>query len=134
MIFLNAPLLSSLSLPPLLYNRVGIITPLILDQVITLGIRDSVVIDSTSATNYDVWQSNFFGSGDKSEVHYDVYLFDLQNHDAALSGSKPVVVERGPYAFKKYWNKFDISWSDGGDTVTYTNQVFFQFNPERSGK
>ena len=80
-----------------------------------------------------MWQSNYYGSGDKVDVHYDIYLFDLQNQEAALSGSKPVVVEKGPYAFKKYFNRFDVSWGDDGDTVTYTSQVFFMFNPDRTG-
>jgi hypothetical protein len=106
---------------------------MIMDVFITDGVHDAAVIDGTSASSYDVWQSNFFGSGDKTQINYDIYMFDLQNHDEALSGAKPVVVEKGPYAFKKYFNKFDISWSDDGDTVTYNSQSFFEFNPERTG-
>mmetsp|Transcript_9558 Transcript_9558/g.17942 ORF Transcript_9558/g.17942 Transcript_9558/m.17942 type:complete len:704 (-) Transcript_9558:163-2274(-) len=111
---------------------VGIITPMIMDVLIKDGIHDSAVIDSTSASSYDVWQSNFFGSGDKTQIDYDIYMFDTQNPNEVLSGAKPVVVEKGPYAFKKYFNKFDISWSDGGDTVTYNTQNFYVFNPERT--
>ena len=105
-----------------------------MNEIINVGIYDAVVIDSTSSSSYDAWQSNYFGAGDKTDIYYDVYMFDLQNHDEALNGAKPVVVEKGPYSFKKYFNKFDISWSDGGDIVTFNTQNFFVFDEERSGK
>jgi hypothetical protein len=114
----------------------GVIAPLILNGLVYSGIRDAVVIDSVDASSYDVWQSNFFGDADDDDkpiVHYDVYLFDLQNEHAALNGSRPIVSERGPYAFLEYYNKFDITWGDDGDTVTFNSQKFFIFNPERTG-
>jgi hypothetical protein len=112
----------------------GVIAPMLVNNLVYSGIREAVVIDSTSASSYDVWQSNFFGDADDPPVvNYDVYLFDLQNEHAALNGSRPIVTERGPYAFLEYYNKFDISWSDDGDTVTYSSQKFFLFNQERTG-
>lgn len=112
----------------------GAIAPLLVNTLVYSGIRDAVVIDSVDASSYDVWQSNFFGdSDDPPVVNYDVYLFDLQNEHAALNGSRPIVAERGPYAFLEYYNKFDISWADDGDTVTFSSQKFFIFNPKRTG-
>ena len=112
----------------------GIVAPLIVDSLVYSGVRDAVVIDSVDASSYDVWQSNFYGKDDDSPViNYDVYLFDLQNERDALNGSRPIVSERGPYAFQEYYNKFDISWSDNGETVTYSSQKFFVFNSERTG-
>lgn len=57
----------------------------------------------------------------------------MQNPDEALTGAKPVLVEVGPYAYDEYFEKFDISWSDGGDTVTYYTYRYYIFNQERSG-
>lgn len=61
-----------------------------------------------------------------------MYFFDLQNPDAVMDGAKPVVVETGPYAYKEYYYKFDISWSDSGDTVTYNTQRYYVFDPENT--
>lgn len=111
----------------------GTVFPLLLYNIIDEGINQSVVIDSTDALSYDTWQTNFNSdSDDQVDVNYDVYLFDVQNINGLLSGEKPIVVERGPYAYHEYFNKFDISWSKGGDEVTYTTQKFFVFNPERT--
>ena len=65
-------------------------------------------------------------------VTYDLYYFDIQNPAEVLQGAKPVVTEVGPYAFREYFNKFDISWSDAGDTVTYNTQRYYVFDPERT--
>lgn len=51
-----------------------------------------------------------------------------------LSGAKPVVVEKGPYAYNEYFYKFDIEWSDDGDLVTFNNQRYFVFDAARTGK
>jgi hypothetical protein len=113
---------------------IGAVFPLILYNIVDQGINDSVIIDSESATSYKTWQSNYYNRDDDTvDINYDVYLFDVQNIPGLLSGQKPILVERGPYAYKEYFNKFDISWSDGGNEVTYTNQKFFVFNPERTG-
>lgn len=110
----------------------GVIAPLIVNSLVYSGVRDAVVIDSTDSPSYDVWASNF-DTDDAPVVNYDVYLFDLQNEHLALNGSRPVVVERGPYAFLEYYRKFDITWHDDGDSVTYSAQKFYVFNPQRTG-
>ncbi len=66
-------------------------------------------------------------------VHYDLYYFDLQNPVETLSGHRPVVVEVGPYAYNEYFYRFDITWSDDGDTVTFYNQRYYVFDQARSG-
>ncbi len=67
------------------------------------------------------------------KVTYDLYYFDIQNGPEILQGAQPVVVEVGPYSFNEYYVKFDIEWSDGGDTVTYNTQKYYVFNQEKSG-
>ena len=112
-----------------------IIVPLIFAQLEVDGIKEEVVIDGKDAPSYDIWQSNIYGHGgnSKPEIHYDVYIFDVQNPMESLNGSKPIVVERGPYAFHEYYNKFDISWSDGGNVVSYRSQRFYVFDEARTG-
>jgi hypothetical protein len=43
------------------------------------------------------------------------------------------LVEVGPYAYDEYFEKFDIVWSDHGDTVTYYTYRYYVFNQQRSG-
>lgn len=39
----------------------------------------------------------------------------------------------GPYAYNEFYIKFNISWSDNGDTVTYNTQKYYLFDSERTG-
>lgn len=111
----------------------ALIVPLIFYTLEIAGIHDEIVIDSEQAPSYNLWQSNFYGHGEKRDIFYDVYIFDVQNPVSALRGERPILVQRGPYAFMNYFNKFDIKWSHDGDTVQYRLQTFYIFNSERSG-
>ena len=94
-------------------------------------INSEVVIDSTSAPSYNTWVSNT-KDGD-FELYYKVFLFDIQNYqEVTFNRTKPVVTEVGPYAFREYFQRFDISWQDGGDTITYNTQKYYVFDAPKS--
>jgi len=57
----------------------------------------------------------------------------VQNPQELVKGAKPVVVEVGPYTYNEYYYKFDITWSDHGDTVSYNTYRYYVFNPEATG-
>lgn len=50
-----------------------------------------------------------------------------------LKGAKPILSEVGPYAYREYYQKFDIEWTDDGDTVTYNTQRYYIFDQANSG-
>jgi hypothetical protein len=118
-------------------------------------INTQVVIDSTSAPNYDAWQTNAHGTGaDVSirfqfpypsrynltrtvvlcslsqhiQIKYNLYYFEVQNMEEAISGGRPKLMQVGPYAYKEYYVKFDITWTDDGDTVTYGSQRYYIYD------
>lgn len=112
---------------------IAFIIPAIIDSLVNESIDEQVIIDSTNAPNYQSWQTNVEGPGEEIQIMYDVYYFDLQNPVGVLNGQKPALIELGPYAFNEYFNKFDITWSNDGDVVTYYTQKYYIFNQGRSG-
>ena len=115
---------------------VACITPIIFGVLLNKAIDEQVVIDSTSAPNYNAWKTNIASSdadvSDQVNIHYDLYFFHVNNPDEILNGAKPILVEKGPYAYEEYYNKFDISWTDNGDVVRYNTQKYYLFNQDRS--
>ena len=111
----------------------AVVVPLILNVIKDSGIRDEIVIDSFSSKNYNIWQSNFYGTGKKRDVFCKLHLFSIQNPVLALQGEKPIMLEQGPYTFMQYFNKFDVEFLDGGNIVQYRLQTFFVYSPELSG-
>lgn len=118
----------------MIFFMLAIIVPLVLYTLTDQIINYEVVIDSTSAPNYDLWHTNAHGTGyDQAKVHMDLYYFDLQNHDDVLyNAAKPILVEKGPYAYDEFYYRFDIEWTDDGDTVSYFMQKYYIFNQERT--
>lgn len=51
----------------------------------------------------------------------------------ALNGARPKLMQVGPYAYDEYYVKFDITWTDDGDTVTYGTQKYYLFDAEETG-
>ena len=50
-----------------------------------------------------------------------------------LQGARPKLMQVGPYAYDEYYVKFDIKFSDHGDTVSYNTQKYYIFNQEETG-
>mmetsp|Transcript_28012 Transcript_28012/g.47086 ORF Transcript_28012/g.47086 Transcript_28012/m.47086 type:complete len:810 (-) Transcript_28012:345-2774(-) len=130
----NNAILSLLFSLMIFFLMVSVIVPLILIEVAEYGINQQVVMSDSSNPNYDAWQNNVESPGkDHVVINYDLFFFDIQNPEDALNGAKPKLMQRGPYSYREYYVKFDIEWSDGGDTVTYNTQKYYLWNAERSG-
>ena len=66
-------------------------------------------------------------------MNYNVYFFDIQNKaDVTFNASTPTVTEVGPYAYDENFQKFDISWEDDGNIVTYQTWKYYTFNQENT--
>jgi hypothetical protein len=112
----------------------AVIAPLIIYAIVDMGINEQVAIDGPNNPNYKSWQNNVVSPGaDDLKVTYTVNLFDLQNPLEVISGGKPKLVERGPYVYNEYFQKFDIVWSDDGNIVTYNNYKYYVYNQAMSG-
>jgi hypothetical protein len=62
-------------------------------------------------------------------MKYNLYYFEVQNLAETLNGAKPKLAQLGPYAYDEYYVKFDIEFTDDGDTVTFNTQKYYVFNP-----
>lgn len=97
------------------------VTPLIIqDQVIK-----NVQINPRNGFAYSVWKDV------PIPFYMSVYFFHIVNPDAILQGEKPVVEQRGPYVYREYRPKGNISFHDN-HTVSYRVFRQFHFVPERS--
>mmetsp|Transcript_56977 Transcript_56977/g.112250 ORF Transcript_56977/g.112250 Transcript_56977/m.112250 type:complete len:782 (+) Transcript_56977:126-2471(+) len=113
---------------------IAIIGPLFLNALANDEINQEVVIDSTSAPNYDAWQNNVYGDGaEHVQIKYNLYYFEVQNLADTLDGARPKLMQVGPYSYDEYYVKFDIVWTDGGDTVSFNTQKYYIYNQDETG-
>ena len=62
--------------------------------------------------------------GDKSNNSF--FFFQLTK--TFFKGQKPNVVEMGPYTYRVYKRRFNVSFPDEGDTFCYRTWLYFVFD------
>lgn len=131
---------------------VTFVLPPVLEKLLQDGIAEQVVMTPDNP-NLATWESNIGNNGgadptrrklatlyesddvstDGGEVHYDTYFFNVTNPDDVLNGAKPHVECKGPYAHDEYFQKFDVSWDDNEEEVTYNTYKYYLYNQANSG-
>ena len=59
----------------------------------------------------------------------NIYMFNLTNPDEFLQGAKPRYDEIGPYVFTDTWEKDNVQWKNGDDSIEYSQLRYFKFKP-----
>eukprot|EP00301_Raphidiophrys_heterophryoidea_P021364 c5816_g1_i1.p1 GENE.c5816_g1_i1~~c5816_g1_i1.p1 ORF type:complete len:614 (+),score=145.27 c5816_g1_i1:1-1842(+) len=109
------------------------VLPYVIRQQILKGIWADIVIDSTSAAGYADWQDST--RSDAQPTYFQLYFFDVTNPDDILTkGSKPILVQKGPYSYREYKIRFGVEWQDDGELLQFKTQTYYVFDPATSGQ
>lgn len=65
-------------------------------------------------------------------IYLQFFIFHVDNYKEASLGLPPHVVQKGPYSYKEYRRKENITWHDENSTVSYNERQWFVFDPETS--
>ncbi|GMI51946.1 hypothetical protein TeGR_g11838 [Tetraparma gracilis] len=106
-----------------------------INMVLHSQIKEQLVVDSSSSPSYTTWVSNADPASDSNlDVTYDVYMWSVANPSAVLhDNAKPQMVQMGPYSYKEYFNRFNVSFSDDGEEVSFYEQWYYVFDEAASG-
>ncbi|XP_076321112.1 scavenger receptor class B member 1-like isoform X4 [Tachypleus tridentatus] len=81
---------------------------------------------ANGSMSYKVWKDM------PIPLYQKVYLFNVTNPEEFLQkASKPRLEEIGPYTYRTWWIKENITWHNN-DTVTYRERKKYVFRPELS--
>ena len=109
----------------------GLVAFFLLADATRKAILESIVIDSTSHKKYDDWTSDW-NDGDQA-LYQKYYLWNLTNPaEFAVGESKAVLVEVGPFVYRLYGNKSNVTFGDGGNEVSYNEYKDYIFQPDMS--
>ncbi|XP_074474870.1 lysosome membrane protein 2-like isoform X2 [Sebastes fasciatus] len=78
--------------------------------------------------------SRVFGSwkSPPPPVYMEYFFFNVTNLDAFLQGAKPEVMQVGPYTYREYRNKDNVTMGENDTTVSAYNTKSFVFMREKS--
>jgi hypothetical protein len=93
-------------------------------------LAQQLAFDSPDAAGYHLWADN--SGPDDPVIHFDLYVWNVENPLEAARGEKLRVKEVGPYAFKEYRVKHNVTYQDDGNVATYYEQRYFVFDPTRT--
>ncbi|MFX0027186.1 MAG: hypothetical protein ACFE8M_12300 [Candidatus Hermodarchaeota archaeon] len=94
------------------------------------GIAQEVKIPGPNDPGYDEWISNDYS--DAIPEYRKFYMWNLSNPAQFLMGKKPILEEIGPYVFREYTTRYDVSYSAKLDEVTYKQYPTYRFQPDMS--
>nr|XP_022900178.1 sensory neuron membrane protein 2-like isoform X1 [Onthophagus taurus] len=66
------------------------------------------------------------------DINFKVYVFKVHNVDDIMNGATPIVREVGPYIYKKYREKHNITYNEEADTLEYDEEMWYEFDAEAS--
>ncbi|XP_041058739.1 scavenger receptor class B member 1 isoform X2 [Carcharodon carcharias] len=94
-------------------------------EIVKQQVTAKVQIDPDSGLAYTMWRDI------PIPLYMSLYLFEVKNPQEILNGEKPVLEERGPYVYREYRWKSNITFHNNY-TVSYREYKRYHFCPERS--
>lgn len=108
----------------LLCAALGVVMILVVPSLIHEQVLKNVRIDPSSLS-FGMWKEI------PVPFYLSVHLFEVVNSEEVLKGKKPEVRERGPYVYREYRHKANITFHDN-DTVSFVEQRSLHFQPDKS--
>ncbi|XP_016040424.1 scavenger receptor class B member 1 isoform X2 [Erinaceus europaeus] len=108
----------------LLCAVLGAVMILLVPTIIEQQVFKNVRIDPNSLS-FNMWKEI------PVPFYMSIYFFDILNPEEILKGEKPAVQERGPYVYREFRHKTNITFNDN-DTVSFREHRSFRFQPDRS--
>ncbi|XP_067894635.1 lysosome membrane protein 2-like [Heterodontus francisci] len=77
-------------------------------------------------TAYETWKNP------PPPIYMQFYFFNVTNPDEVLNGGKPFLEEKGPYTYREYQPKENVTFVDDGEMVSAMTSKTYVFVPELS--
>ncbi|XP_055891702.1 lysosome membrane protein 2-like [Biomphalaria glabrata] len=103
----------------------GSMVPLIdYSYPVNQAIKKLLVLAEYSMT-YDLWKDI------PLPIFLQFYIFNVENPEEVMNGSKPILTQTGPYTYRERRLKVNITWNQNG-TISYRQIRKYTFDPEMS--
>lgn len=80
---------------------------------------------------YNQWQSDYDPGA--SPEYWTYYFFNVTNLDEVIyHGAVPEVVECGPYVYREFETKFNVTFADGSNLISYNEQTDYAYETNLS--
>ncbi|XP_067114503.1 lysosome membrane protein 2-like [Osmerus mordax] len=109
----------------LLIIGIGLVVAQVFPTLIRNRLKREITLTQGSRT-FETWKSP------PPPVFMQYFFFNLTNADEFLAGDKPVVQQIGPYTYREYRPKANVTFVENGTMVSAFNPKTFVFLPNES--
>ncbi|XP_046870890.1 lysosome membrane protein 2-like [Hypomesus transpacificus] len=109
----------------LLIIGIGLVVAQVFPTLIHNRLKREITLTEGSRT-FETWKSP------PPPVFMQYFFFNLTNADEFLAGAKPVVQQIGPYTYREYRPKANVTFVENGTMVSAFNPKTFVFLPKES--
>jgi len=109
----------------------GLLVTNVIQGLIDDEIADFIKTPKPSDEGYNDWLSD--DHPDAIPMYTSFYMQNLTNPQETCAGEKPIFTEIGPYTYRVYSYKYDVSFNDDYSEVTYKSYSRYVYLPELSG-
>lgn len=102
----------------------GVVMILVVPSLMKQEVLKNVRIDPNSLS-FAMWKEI------PVPFYLSIYFFEVVNSEEILKGEKPIVRERGPYVYREYRHKANITFNNN-DTVSFVENRSLHFQPHMS--
>lgn len=108
----------------------GAVLPEAFRAIVKKDIQSSLVLIESNTAG----MKGFISDADSEDrVYAKFYVQNVRNPDAVLTrGERPEIEEIGPFVYRMRNERFNISWSEEGEIISFKQWAFFVFMPELS--
>lgn len=91
---------------------------------------EAIIIDSPDAPGTENWMFN-----KNSPTRMEVYLLDVLNPTEIINeGARPSLIERGPFVYWGYKQRYNLSWSQDGEVLSWREWEYYTFDEKLSAE
>ncbi|XP_041469358.1 scavenger receptor class B member 1-like [Lytechinus variegatus] len=102
----------------------GCIMPVLMDSMYKKVIDSMMILDESSVV-FEEWAHPTL------PTFLSYYIVDIQNPEEFKNGAKPIIKDKGPYVYKMFVDRKNLTFHDNG-TLTFMPQYIYFFDTERS--
>ncbi len=95
------------------------------------GMAQQIIVPDPEDNNFEEWRSNKYEGA--IPFYTNFYMWNLTNPSEYYAGGKPKFEEVGPYSFRQYSTKYNVTYNSDKTMVSYNEYSTYEFDAGRSG-
>lgn len=109
----------------LLIASISLLVAHVFENTVDLLVKEAAVLKN-GTDSFDVWKNP------PPPVYMQFYFFNVTNPLEVLDGDRPVVEEKGPYTYREYRPREEVTFLDNGTKIFAVTSKSYIFEPEKS--